>query len=85
MTDPEAAARDIQRAIDREVELVTSAINLVASGGAPSTMVVGLRLTDAVIEVVLPLAAKLGVDIEPLWSSDETTSDVRVRRREPAS
>ena len=84
MTDREAAAHGIQRAIDREVELVTSAINLVASGGASSTMVIGLRLTDAVIEIVQPLAAQRGVVVEPLWGPDETTCDVRVRRREPA-
>ena len=29
-----------------------SAVDLVAGGGAPSTMVVGLRLTDAVIDIV---------------------------------
>lgn len=82
MTDPEAAAHDVQRAIDREVELVTSAINLVASGGASSTMVIGLRLTDAVIEIVQPLAARRGVVVEPLWGPDETTRDVRVLRRD---
>ena len=65
--------------IDREVDLVTSAINLVASGGAPSTMVVGLRLTDSVIQIVGPLAAQRGVVIDQLWGSDETTSDIRVR------
>ncbi len=82
MTDPEAAAHDVQRAIDREVELVTSAINLVASGGASSTMVIGLRLTDAVIEILQPLAAQRGVVVEPLWGPDETTRDVRVLRRD---
>ena len=57
MTDPGAAALQVQRAIDREVELVTSAINLVATGGAPSTVVAGLRLTEVVIEILRPLAA----------------------------
>jgi len=76
-----ASGREVQRAIDREVELVTSAIDLVASGGASSTMVVGLRLTDSVIEIVRPLAAHRGVVVEPLWGPDETTNDVRVRRK----
>ena len=84
MTDRKAAEHDVQHAIDREVELVTSAINLVASGGAPSTMVIGLRLTDAVIEIVQPLAAQRGVVVDPLWGPDETTCDVRVHRQEPA-
>ncbi len=79
MSDSGASAREIQRAIDREVELVTSAINLVATGGARSTIVAGLRLTDTVIEIVRPLAAQRGVVVEQLWGPDETTNDVRVR------
>jgi len=75
-----APGREVEHAIDREVELVSSAINLVASGGASSTIVAGLRLTDSVIEIVGPLAAQRGVIVEPLWGPDETTSDVRVRR-----
>ena len=78
MNDTESAA--VRRTIDREVELLMSAVNLVASGGAPSTMVVGLRLTDAVIEIVRPIAAERGVVLEPLWGADEDTADVRVHR-----
>ena len=58
-----------------------SAVDLVATGGAPSTMVAGLRLTDAVIEIVRPSPATAGVVVEPLWSADEDTADVRVRPR----
>ncbi len=76
-----SGAVDVRRTIDREVALVLSAVDLVASGGAPSTMVVGLRLTDAVIEIVRPIADERGVILEPLWGSDEDTADVRVRRR----
>ena len=65
MNEPGASAAELQHVIDREVDLVTSAINLVASGGAPSTIVVGLRLTDSVIQIVGPLAAQRGVVIEP--------------------
>jgi hypothetical protein len=78
VNDTESAA--VRRTIDREVELLMSAVNLVASGGAPSTMVVGLRLTDAVIEIVRPIAAERGVVLEPLWGADEDTADVRVHR-----
>jgi uncharacterized Fe-S center protein len=80
MKEPGASALQLQHAIDHEVELVTSAINLVASGGAPSSMVVGLHLTDSVVEIVRPLAAQRGVIVEQLWGPDETTNDVRVRR-----
>jgi len=80
--DAESRTADIRRSIDREVDLVMSAVDLVASGGAISTMVVGLRLTDAVIEIVSPRAIERGVVLEPLWGPDEAVADVRVRRME---
>ncbi len=80
MKDPESESAHVRQAIDREVELVLSAVNLVATGGAPSTMVAGLRLTDAVVEIVRPIATDRGVIVEPLWSADEDTADVRVYR-----
>ena len=58
MKDPESESVHVRQAIDREVDLVLSAVNLVATGGAPSTMVVGLRLTDAVVEIVRPIAER---------------------------
>jgi hypothetical protein len=82
--DPESESAHVRHAIDREVDLVMSAVNLVATGGAPSTMVVGLRLTDAVVEIVRPIASDRGVIVEPLWSADEGTADVRVYRASAA-
>jgi hypothetical protein len=71
---------DLQSAIDREVEVVMSAINLVASGGAPAATVGNLRLLDAVLEIVGPRARAAAVTLEPLWGPDETVTDVRIRR-----
>jgi hypothetical protein len=85
MNDTESASSVVRETIDREVALLMSAVDLVASGGAPSTMVVGLRLTDAVIDIVRPMASDRGVILEPLWGSDEDTADVRVRRAGPKS
>ena len=79
MKETSGSSLDVQHALDREVELVTSAIDLVGSHGAPSATVSGLRLMDLVIEIVRPLAAQRGVVVEPLWGPDETTTDVRVR------
>lgn len=84
MKETGASARELEHAIDREVELVTSAINLVASGGAPSMIVAGLHLTDSVIEIVRPFAVERGVVVERLWGPDETANDVRVRRETPS-
>ena len=80
MNEPAAQAADLRSAIDREVELVMSAVNLVASGAAPSATVGGLRLVDAVLEIVSARAGVAGVTLEPLWGPDETVTDVRVRR-----
>jgi hypothetical protein len=70
---------DVPEAIDREVSLVRSAMELVARGIAPSTTVAGLRLLDAVLELVGPDAARRGVVLEPLWGPEDRVSDVRIR------
>ena len=80
MNDTKGDRTDVRSAIDREVELVTSAVNLVASGGALSATVGNLRLVDAVLEIVGPRARAAGVTLEPLWGPDETVTDIRVRR-----
>ncbi len=71
----------IERTLDREVDLLMSAVNLVATRGAPAATVAGLRLGEAVIAIVRPRALEQGVVLEPLWNSDEGegTCDVRVR------
>ncbi len=71
---------DVQRTIDREVDLIASAIDLVASGGATATTVAGLRLADAALAIVRPRADASGVIVEALWGADEGTTDVRVHR-----
>jgi len=79
-----ASSHDLRLAIDREVELVSSAIDLVATGGAPSATIAGLRLAAPVLEIVTPGARARGVRVEPLWGPDETTCDVRVSWIGPA-
>lgn len=83
MNETDASERDVRLAIDREVELVMSAVYLVAGGGAPSVTVAGLRLTEPVIDIVQPIATQAGVVLEPLWAADESTCDVRVHRADP--
>jgi len=76
----EIAVAEVERTLDREVELLMSAVLLVASGGAPSTTVAGLRLAEAAMEIVRPRAVERGLLLEALWGPDERTCDVRVRR-----
>ena len=74
------AEQEVRRTIDRETALLESAIDLVASGGAPSETVSGLRLAESVLAVVAPGAAARGVELHPLWTADESGCDVRVTR-----
>lgn len=81
MDDPDRTATlEVQRTLDREAALLTSAVEFVAGGGAPSTTIGGLRLCEAVIAIVEPIASARGVVLEPLWNADESGCDVRVRR-----
>lgn len=82
MDEPGTSALETRKRLDREVELVSTAVALVASGAALATTVAGLRLTEQVIEIVGPEAARQGVTVEPIWGPDETSNDVRVRRDE---
>ena len=70
----------VKATIDREAELLASAVRLVASGAASRTTVGNLRLSEAAIAIVRPLAAELGVELEPIWRTDEEGLDVLVRR-----
>jgi hypothetical protein len=84
MQRPDPVAGDeIRQTIDEETALVMSAVDLVASGGASSASVVGLRLGEAVLAIVRPLAGERGLRLEPLWGPDEAGLDIRVVR-EPA-
>jgi DNA-binding transcriptional LysR family regulator len=82
----DGGANAIRLTLDREVELLTSAIQMVASGGAPSMTIAGLHLAEAALEIVRPLADERGVVIVPLWGPDEEATDIIVRRsnRDPA-
>lgn len=75
---------EVQRALDREVDLVMSAVNLVASGVAPSTIIAGLHLGEAVLAIVQPIADERDVILESMWGPDESGFDIRVRRDPPA-
>ncbi len=76
----EASSAEDRWTIDRDADLLTGAIGLVASGVARSTTVAGLRLGEAAMAIVRPLAADRGLILEPLLRADEGGCDVRVRR-----
>ena len=73
-----AADDAVRNRLDSELRLVQEAIMLVAAGAAPSVLVAGLRLGDAVLEPATRLAEEAGVRVVPLWTIDEQHLDIRV-------
>ena len=80
MTSANHASQDVQSTIDREVDVLESAIRLVASGATTRTVVAGLRLSEAVMPLVTPIAQRHGVTLEPIYRTDEEGWDIVVRR-----
>ena len=80
MNDIDPADVTVRQTIDREAELLNSAVDLVANGAARSTTIVGLRAAEAAIIIARRHASGLGVLLEPIWGADEGVSDVRVWR-----
>lgn len=79
MDDTSRSDEPVERALDRDTALLDSAVRLVASGSARSVTVAGLSVALAAMAVVVPLAAALGIILEPLWTVDQTLTDIRVR------
>jgi hypothetical protein len=71
------------RTVERELALVQDAIDLVASGRSRRVVVAGLRLGDAILEQARAVARDAGVLVVPLWTTDESGTDIAVERVEP--
>jgi len=72
---------DLDRELDRELDLVLGAMRLVASGGARRTIVAGLCSTSAVVALAAATADAIGVALEPLPRRDRPGFDIAIRRR----
>jgi hypothetical protein len=66
--------------LEHEMRLITEAIALVASGGAPRAVVAGLRFGDELLHSARRVALEAGVRIVPLWRADEAGVDIAVDR-----
>jgi hypothetical protein len=69
-----------RRSIERELDLVGVAIQMVAGGGTPGVTLVGLGFGPAVLQGSEPAAREAGVRLEALWHPDESHCDIRVSR-----
>lgn len=76
-----STGRELQDRIDLEVDLIDSAMRLVASGAATRTIVAGLRVPDAAMTIAARRAGWLDVEIDSIWRPGESGHDVIVRRR----
>ena len=83
--EPWLDPRGRQGALRRELDLVSSAIWLVASGGTPGVTLIGLAFGSAVLAGSAHAAHTAGVVLEPIWQSDLAGCDIRVCRRTPSS
>jgi hypothetical protein len=77
--DPQPSpTKNATETLDREAELIESAIRMVASGRATSITVAGLSLAAAAMALTRPMADELGITLEPVWGLDLRLTDVRV-------
>lgn len=70
-----------RRAIERELDLVNGAIELVASGGSRRVTVAGLRFGEQLLSEVEPRARASHVIVRSLWSPNGPSCDIAVEAR----
>ena len=73
-----------ERALEREMEMVRSAIQMVAAGRSPRVTVGGLRFGEELLEAAASYASAAGVRLVPVYTSDERGADIVVEKQEPA-
>jgi hypothetical protein len=67
-------------AIQRELEMVQSAIDMVAGRHASSVTVGGLAFGDQLLDAANRMASGRRVHVVPLWGADEHWTDIRIER-----
>lgn len=68
----------VGRTLEHELDMVRSAIALVASGGAPSVQLASLRFGEQLIELARQIALGTGVRVAEMWSTDEAGVGISV-------
>jgi hypothetical protein len=67
--------------LDLELELVSTAISMVASGAAPRVRLAGLRFGEQLLGEARLLARSAGVQVTPLWpGADDDGVSLSVER-----
>jgi len=71
--------------LDAVLRDLRAAAELVAAGDALSVRVSGLPYGDQLLPAARAIAGEVGVDIEPIWWSDDVGCDLLVRSVRDAS
>jgi hypothetical protein len=81
MREPRDGAADpTVRALERELELVRSAIDLVASGGSSRVSIGSLAFGEELLDAARAMAEEAGVRIVPIWTADDVGAGLAVER-----
>lgn len=73
----------VPEALDRELSMIRSAIDLVASGGAPRVVLAGLHFAEPLLQSARDLALGSGVRVVPLWTASERAADLAIEKIVP--
>jgi hypothetical protein len=57
--------------LDLELDVVSTAIAMVATGGASRVLLAGLRFGEQILPVAMLRGRSAGVQVTPLWSADD--------------
>jgi hypothetical protein len=79
VTDQSASA--VPAALEREMAMVREAIALISNGGSPRVVLCGLHFGNELLEPATWMARRAGVRVVPLWTLDETVTDLAIERR----
>ncbi len=68
------------RTLAQELDIVRGAVEMVASGGSPRSVIGSLRFGDELIEPARRMAIGTRVRIVPIWTTDEAGAALAIER-----
>ncbi len=78
--EPLSSTAVVRRELDRELDVVASAIAMVAAGAAPRVTVSSLRFGAQLLEAARRMTVGTAVRVVPLYGTDESTCSIAVEK-----
>ncbi len=72
----------VSQTIDHELELIRSAVAMVASGKAPRVVVGSLRFGEEILPHAQALAGRAGLQATPQWTLDKHQHAIAIEHRD---